>query len=53
MADPGFRAHAVEADGEVILRVAGEVDMLSAPNFIAAIGLRAAMESGSSSTLPG
>lgn len=40
MSDPGFRADAVEADGEVILRVAGEIDMLSAPNFAAAaIGL--------------
>jgi anti-anti-sigma factor len=40
MSDPGFRADALEADGEVVLRLAGEIDMLSAPNFAAAaIGL--------------
>jgi anti-sigma B factor antagonist len=40
MSDPGFRADAVEANGEVILTLAGEIDMLSAPNFAsAAIGL--------------
>ena len=40
MSDPEFRADALEADGEEILRLAGDIDMLSAPNFAAAaIGL--------------
>lgn len=40
ISDPAFRSDVFEADGEVVLRLYGQIDMLSAPNFaVAAIGL--------------
>ena len=36
MSDPAFRAETLVMDDEVILRLSGDIDMLSAPNFAAA-----------------
>jgi anti-anti-sigma factor len=36
MSDPSFRADTLESDGEIVLSLFGQIDMLSAPNFAAA-----------------
>ncbi len=36
MSDPAFTADTLESDGEVVLRLCGDIDMLSAPNFASA-----------------
>jgi anti-anti-sigma factor len=36
MSDPAFTADMLESDGEVVLRLCGDIDMMSAPNFASA-----------------